>query len=895
LKRAALAASALVITTTATLGVAGWLLPRWATQQVERALLEAEDTYGVDITVDSLHASWARFPRAAVVADGVRAVPRTAPFDDEALLVLDRVEVAVDLRHLLGERLVVQQLLLDGGALQLRRDEGGDNWSLGDRAGDPSSWVFELDHIEVVDVSVDYLDRAEQLHFALHGLDVEGRGVVDGRALRLNTLAQAAALRLSSAGQPWVSALPLRARLPLVYDKPTGGLHFGETTGTLGALPLALSGDLVPEDAGWRFDLTVDAPDATVGQVLAVVPGVRTEVVQLDQQGSVDASARIVGLLSDDGWPGGEATVVIDGASVGPPNTDVRLEQLDLVARVRRAEGPLDDTHVAVEEVRFVLGGEPFAAEARLAPPLSAPHTDGWARGQLDLGLLAQVVPLNEELSGTVDLDVSGRAVGSSMVDARGRVSGRGLRWGTGDDALHVDAVAAELADDVLRLDALELRTGATDLRASGTLRDVLAWWTDDGVLSGELSLDAERLDLRSGEGEGDDGGSGTLTVPDDLDLTVVASARELLTDELALYDVRADARLERGVARLRQAQGSALGGRIALSGTYATNEGAPFGLDGTATLDDLRLASLMEQVGVLQRLVPVAERAGGRVSGDLNVSTEVLADGTVVMESLAGSGAVRLAKGSSLTPPILEEAARRLGLARLAQVDLDDARLAFTIDDGRLAVDPAAVALGPFDATFGGSVGVVDQTLDLGFELDVPAGRLARAQGLNLPIDVGTVDLMIGVVGTYESPRLQIRGGDATEAVVDELTDRAVDEVTDRVNQALADALAEAERQGDALIREAEAAAEKVKAQAAVEAKTLRREARQQADRLVNQANGPVAKAAARVAADEALKVANRAANQVEREAARQADRLVDEARDRKDQLLAEARRTAG
>lgn len=883
MRRTLIPALALATGAGAVLLGAGVLLPRLAEQQVRRALAEAESTYGVDIEVAGLSASWARFPRAAVAVDGLVATGR-APFEGQEILALPEVEVAVDLRHLLGERLVIQHLRVDGGALTLRRTAEGSNWAQGDRSGDPSSWTFELDHVDAVGLRVDHLDTTKDLAFAVEGLAFEGNGVLDGQALDFTAESHADALTFGPTDAPWLVALPLDAALPFVYDKPTGAVAFGAVSGTLGTVPLELTGDLAPRSDGWHVALAVDAPDATVGQVLAVLPGVRHDAVTLASEGEVDLSVRVDGALTETAWPGGTARLAVEGGRLTARDGGPELRDLTLQLEATREQGPLEATRLVLEQARFDLDGEPFALGGEAAPPLTDPAIDAWARGAVDLARLAQVVPLEQPLSGRLDVDARVATQGREVRAGEGRAEGTGIVWGEGEDRLAVDRLVARFDGRDLHLDDLRLQSGETALAARGVLGDALAWYLGDGVLSGELVLDAERIDLRSSG----DGATGVLEVPADLDLAVRGSAAELVTDELSLYGAEAVVRLERGVARVERASGEALGGRIGLSGTYTTNQGAPFGLTGRATLEGLRLSELMAQVNLLQRIAPIAERAGGRVSGDLTVDTSVAADGTVVVEALTGDGTVRLAQGSSLTPPVLEEAARRLGLARLAQLDLDGARMDFTIREGQLRLEPVDVALGPFDTTLSGGVGIVDRTLDLAFDLEVPTARLAQAQGLTLPPAARQVDLVLAVTGPYDAPELGIRAGDATQ----DLIDGAVDEATDRVREELSALVAEAARQGDRLIAEAQGAADAVKAEAAKAAKALRQEARQQSKRLVDQAQGPVAKAAAQAAADVAVQQANRAARTLEREAAQEADRLVRAAEDEKDRLVAEARR---
>jgi AsmA-like C-terminal region len=431
---------------------------------------------------------------------------------------------------------------------------------------------------------------------------------------------------------------------------------------------------------------------------------------------------------------------------------------------------------------------------------------------------------------------------------------------------------------------------GSSDLRASGSLENLLGFALRDENLRGSAELSSAKFNLdewRSGEGE-----LNVIPVPPNIDFALEAKVGELLYDKLTMRNARGRVRVKDQRVTLENFTVNTLGGEIGVTGFYETTVPAKPTFDVGLRIQKVDIPSAFESLTTVRMLAPVARYARGNFSADLKLDGALGKDMMPLFGALTGKGSLQTSQVQIQDFPPLDRIASATKLALLNDPALRALRSQFEIREGRLHIQPFAVGLGRTTMNVSGSNGL-DQTLDYNLRLSVPGSDLgaeasqaltglmsrAAAAGINLQA-APEVALGVGLTGTVTNPsiKLDVTSGakSAAQAAGDAVKQAAEQKVEAAVDSARLRAAAEAQR----LVKEAEERAAGIRAEARTLAESVKREGYQQADSLVARSSGGLARIAANAAADRLRKEADDKSAGIVREADQRADALVAKAR---------------
>jgi vacuolar-type H+-ATPase subunit H len=225
-------------------------------------------------------------------------------------------------------------------------------------------------------------------------------------------------------------------------------------------------------------------------------------------------------------------------------------------------------------------------------------------------------------------------------------------------------------------------------------------------------------------------------------------------------------------------------------------------------------------------------------------------------------------------------------------------------IVDGQLKVDPFDLRLNNSIANIGGMTGV-DGSLDYKVKMDVPAGQIgAKVNSLigsltGEDTDSETIQLNIGVGGSYDSPTFNLLGADGKETATKVATQKASDLIKENTGvdvpvskeELNKEAMAQAREQADKILAEAQKQADQIKLEADKNADRLREEAKEQNDKLIKEAGSNVfKKTGAQLAGQKLIDEAEKQAQALEKEGDKQAEAIMAKAREKADALLKNA-----
>jgi hypothetical protein len=523
-----------------------------------------------------------------------------------------------------------------------------------------------------------------------------------------------------------------------------------------------------------------------------------------------------------------------------------------------------------------------------------------------------------QELTGTIRADAAVRARLSDVdaarwerIDAQGTISARDVAVRSAALAQPVSVREATLALSPRRaeLRSLDMMLGSSDVRATGSLDNVLAFVLRREPLAGRATFASRYVDLD--EWRAEDSNIHLIPIPAGFDLALDGTVDSLAFGALRMSDARGGLQVKDERVTLDDFALRTLGGRIALNGFYDTadRERPTFNVD--VALDSLDIPGASAAFLTVRALAPVARFARGSFTADLNL-TGALGEGMhPLFDALNGSGSLRTTPLALEGFPALGRLADALKLPQLANPTFNAIRSTLSIENGRLNVRPFSVGVGDFRLGVQGGNGV-DGSMDYALSLAVPRGMLGGAadqavrdliaQAGRAGIDLqaaDTVEVSVTLGGTVTDPTVQTAFGRAISSAGDQARAAAgaavqqrlddagqrIDEAQARADSATAAARARAQARADSIVAAAEVQATAIRAEARRLADEARAQANARAEQLVNAATNPVARAAARAAADKLKKEADQRAEALVADADRRA-----EARERADEIVRRA-----
>ena len=801
------------------------------------ARLKAEIASSVNARVDWRSADVGllrNFPNASLSLNGLSVVG-APPFAGDTLatvkdarLVLELGSVVGFLRH--GDPIVIREVVLQQPRVALRvLADGRANWDITRPApvrganADRAVGVT-LRNLQLSDATITLDDRHANLALALHGLDETLRGDFASEKFLLSTRTRVDSAFVRFAGIPWLSRVAIRLDADVDADLRNRRFTFRRDTLRLNELLLAFEGSATLGKPDMKLDVAFAAPGTAFRDILSLVPAVYAQdFAKLRTAGRMSVSGRVRGTYGPHAFPALAIRARVDSGAFKDPSLPLPARGIFMDLAVDNPGGHMDSTVVSLKRFHAELGGRPVDARLVVRTPMSDPDVDLRLRGALDLADLARTVKLPDVqgLAGLVSADVAMRArlsdVNASRYDrvtasGSASVSRLALRSSALPRAVAVDTAALRFTPRAAQLTALAARVGNSDLRATGSLDNLLGFLMHDEELRGTGSVASSRFDLA--EWVSKDKSTEVIPVPPRVDFTLDAAAARVTYGALALDDVRGRLRVKDQRVTLDSLRMNTLRGSVVANGAYDTHDLTRPAFDLALQLDSVDIPSSFAALGTVQKLAPVARWTRGNVTGTMTMKGLLAKDMSPVLGALSGRGDLKTSGLVVQNSSALEKVSAALASGPLRSPALGAVRLAFDVADGRVNVKPFDLTAGGLKVPLGGANGIgrVAQVKQQADSAATEARRRATEQAARIVAEADSQAASIRAHARALADSTRRQAGARADSVVA----RATNPVARVAAQAAADRIRrETDQQAERMVREADARADKLVAEA--------------------------------------------------------------------------------
>jgi len=755
------------------------------------------------------------FPNAALTIKDFSVINK-APFEGDTLASGKLLKLDMGIMQLFksgNEPIKVDALMLDEAFLNINVDSlGNTNYDIAIKKDAPltdnnesnDGFTFDLKKYELIDSRINYLDQKTQTFLMLENVNHEGKGDLSLALSQLETQTTGlVSLRIEDVEYLSKNNVALDAvfQIDLENQKYT----FLENEAKINELPLTFDGFVKINEDNNEVDLTFKTPSSDFKNFLAVIP--KTYVKELDgvtTTGNFIVDGMIKGIVDEEHIPTMDIKIESDNASFKYPDLPKAVNNISIDARLKNETGLLKDTYLTIGGLTFKIDDEIFTASGSIKNLTENALVNLALKGTINLANIEKVLPveMEQELTGVFKADVTTNFDMQSVekeqyqnINTNGTASLTGFKYK--DDAfkneiLISNADIAMTPGNNIKLNQLNATSGQTDIKASGSIQNLIPWIMSKQDLKGRFAIQSNTFnvnDFMTSEEKTSEAtnknsnttskaATGSGKIPDFLDAVLDFSANKVIYDNIELTSVKGTATIKDATANLTNVTSNIFGGDIALSGNVSTKNTVPtFAMN--LDLSKIDIDQSFEKLDLLKFLAPIAKALQGNINTKFELRGELDENFSPKLTTLAGSALAQIitAEVNPEQTPLLSKLGEKISFLNLDKLSLRDVSTVLTFNNGAIEVKPFDFNIKGIKVTAGGKHGL-DKTIDYNVTMDVPAKYLGSDVTKLLakldPKDANemTVGLPIGLRGTFTNPQISLN----TEAAVSSLTQKLIE-----------------------------------------------------------------------------------------------------------------------
>lgn len=767
------------------------------------------------------------FPDAAVKVNNFSVV-NNAPFAGDTLASGAVLQLDMGVMQLFktssGKPIAIDAIRLDDAYVNIKVDSlGNANYDIAkenpnasataDTLADSSGgFSFAVQHYELNNSRINYLDESTQTFLRLSEVNHEGDGDFSAAISNLNTKTEAlASFDLDGVNYLNNNKLSLDAVIEMNLDEQR--YTFKENEALVNQLPLVFEGFVQINEANNELDLSFETPTSDFKNFLGVIPEVYAKNLDgVTTTGDFKVMGSIKGIVDETHIPMLDIAINSNNASFKYPELPKSVEDIIIDAQIVNETGNVDDTYLRLGNLNFRIDQDVFNAKGRIDRLTTNPLVDLALKGKLNLANLEQAYPLelDQGINGLLTVDMTANFDMESVEQERyqnikssGTASLKDFKYVSPElpNALNMAQANVTFNPGTITLNTLEAQTGQTDISAKGSIENLIPFVLSKEDLKGRFTVNSNVINLadfsvvedatvtqdeETATTSASSSGNAAIKIPSFLDAALDFSAGKVIYDNITLSNVKGNVTVQNETASLNNISSDIFGGAIGLNGNVSTKNTTPT-FEMALDLSSVDISESFNGLEMLQQLTPIAKALQGKLNTNIQLKGNLTDDLTPVLSSLAGNALAQLltAKVNPQQMKLLSALDSKLDFIDLQNLDLSNLKTQLSFDNGLVTVKP-------FDFNIKGiNVGVsgthsLENSMNYTLNLKVPGSYLGSKVGStlanlsNADLEKYTVDLPINLTGDFTNPQVSLN----TQQAVTNLTQQIVATQKDMLKQ---------------------------------------------------------------------------------------------------------------
>ena len=384
----------------------------------------ANEYLNADVELESVEATFfSSFPRFGVkIKNGVIVSHAfhsrdTVPSKMDTIVVFKELRVGVDLmNYIVSNELSVGRIRLKEPYLRLfKNGEGQSNWDIVKETEQDTLSVdtaenameITLRRIVVEGAHINYSDRISKTYAYLADVDLWADGDMNLQSLNVDLKLSDRTTSLMVDGGKYLEKTSLGIDGHVELDTETQKYLFQDTKLDVNGSNIYLDGWLEPDSTGLKVDMRYGVQTPKVEDLFARIPKEYISAPIEVENGEVDITGTIFGVLSKEQYPVIDCRAEVKGVKAGYEGMSYDIEDLTALFSAHIDMQAPTASYLRIEKLHFLGGESEVDAKLNVEELLEDAKITGNIKTDLDLPSLLEVVPLaNTTMTGVVNADL---------------------------------------------------------------------------------------------------------------------------------------------------------------------------------------------------------------------------------------------------------------------------------------------------------------------------------------------------------------------------------------------------------------------------------------------------------------------------------------------------------
>lgn len=773
------------------------------------------------------------FPKATIVIKNLSIVNK-APFEGDTLFIASDIGLRMSVMELFKGKNTPMHIegigVSDAFVNIVVNKEGITNYDIAivdeeesSEKDDNAPFSLSLNKYVLENIAVSYVDEALKIAFTIKDLYHNGSGNLAANVLDLDTETKAI-LSFEKDGARFLNEVKLGLKAVIGMDLNTNTYVFKDNEALINQLPLRFDGSLKLLEDGQEYDLSFGTPDSSFKNFLGLVPEVYAgNISNVKTTGDFRVEGKVKGLLTGTTIPKLDIQLASSNASFQYPDLPKSVEKIILDAKIINETGLMNDTYVLLNKLSFQIDQDVFSASANIHNLSGNALVDAKLNGVINLANVTKAYPvkLEKPLTGILKANAATRFDMESVeknqyqnIQNSGTISLTGFQFESDEMAkpLQIEEAALTFDPSQVKLNSLRLKTGTTDVSATGTLDNFYGFMFSKQNLKGNFDVrsnnfvvsdvlkadDKATKTSESSEEAVSKSVSEPLKIPAFLDCTIQANAKQVVYDDLKLQNVVGTLIIKDQKTLLKNMSTDVFDGKIAFDGSISTKQTVP-DFDMTLGMKALDIGKAFTGLDVLKAIAPIAGVLNGKINSTVTLQGKLDSKTmSPVMSSLTGDLLGQLLS-TTIKPEnskLLSTLTDKVDFIDLEKLNLNNLKAHLIFKEGNVQVQPFDIKYQDVAVVIQGEHGF-DQSMNYNLDFNVPvkylgkdvAGLLSKLS----PSDVNKLDAIpvkVDLLGSFSKPQVTTDLSKVVQAVTNQIAEQQKNKLLGKGKDVLEDLL---------------------------------------------------------------------------------------------------------
>lgn len=366
-----------------------------------------------------------------------------------------------------------------------------------------------LQSIEIINGFLLLEDENAKVNIKADGISHKGSGDLSTSFYNLKTKTRASEVSMSIGSSQIMEKAKLSFDVDFNIDNINKIYVITENEIQINQLSLQIKGLIKKNPSYYYYDLNLYAPDNKFSELVQLLPSLeKTSFSQLKQiKGDFNLGLSIKGpfQVSPRAYPNFNGFLQINNGSILDYFNSEGISDIQTYLSICNDSNDLKNLEISIPKMEACMEGKDFNLALYLSNPFYDPYVNGFIRGELQLSSLHKYLPVfsGSDLKGLLTANLFMQGKMSDIDDKNydnvrmdGELSLKNFKWTESNKWASIQTLMAVLSKEGLTLPLVKGNYNGNPLTISGTITNILAFFSPLKTLKGSFNVSAEKTNL---------------------------------------------------------------------------------------------------------------------------------------------------------------------------------------------------------------------------------------------------------------------------------------------------------------------------------------------------------------------------------------------------------------